>query len=64
MRTLLITFYKEVRHGMSDNTTLELVEFKHKMDETKSDYENMTEAYDIAISKGHNPNKNIMMKEI
>ncbi len=64
MKTLLVRFYKEVRRGMSDNTTLELVEFKHKMDETKSDYENMTDAYDYAISKGHNPNKNIMMKEV
>ena len=63
MGTLLVTFFKEGFHGMDDNT-LEMVEFEHKNDVSKSDYENMTDAYDIAVSRGHNPNKNISIKEV
>ena len=63
MNTLLVTFYKEVFHGM-DEKTLEKVEFEHKKYANKSDYENMTDAYDIAVSMGHNPMKNISIKEI
>ena len=63
MGTLLVTFYKEVFHGMDDKT-LEKVEFEHKKDASMSDYENMTDAYDIAVSRGHNPNKNISIKEV
>lgn len=54
MSTLLVTFYKEVFHGMDDKT-LEKVEFEHKKNVNKSDYENTTDAYDIAVSRGHNP---------
>lgn len=61
--TLLVTFYKEISHGMGD-MTLEKVEFEHKKDMNKSDYENMTDAYDIAVSRGHNPSKNISIKEV
>jgi hypothetical protein len=63
MRYLVVTFYKEVNHFFDDNT-LEKVEFEHKIDPNKSDYDNQTDAYEIAISKGHNPNKNIMFKEV
>lgn len=44
--------------------TLEKVEFRHKKDMNKSDYENMTDAYDIAVSRGHNPSNNISIKEV
>lgn len=47
-----------------DDKTLEKVEFEYKKDANKSDYENMTDAYDIAVSKGHNQMKNISIKEI
>ena len=63
MSTLLVTFYKDVFHGMDDKT-LEKVEFEYKKDANKSDYENMTDAYDIAVSKWHNQMKNISIKEI
>lgn len=56
MGTLLVTFYKEMFHGMDDKT-LEKVEFEHKKDVNKSDY-------DIAVSRGHNPSKNISIKEV
>ena len=63
MSTLLVTFYKEVFHGMDDKT-LEKVEFEYKKNANKSDYENMTDAYEIAVSRGHNPNRNISIREI
>ena len=63
MSTLLVTFYKEVFHGMDDKT-LEKVEFEHKKNVNKSDYENMTDVYDIAVSRGHNPGQNISIKEV
>lgn len=63
MGILLVTFYKEVFNGMDDKT-LEKVEFNHKKDVNKSDYENMTDAYDIAVRRGHNPSKNISIKEV
>ena len=44
--------------------TLEKVEFEHMKDVNKSDYENMTDAYEIAVSRGHNPNNNISIKEV
>ena len=44
--------------------TLEKVEFEHKKDVNKSDYENMTDAYEIAVSRGHNLNRNISIKEV
>ena len=63
MGSLLVTFYKEAFHGMGDKT-LEKVVFEHKKDANKCDYENMTDAYDIAVSRGHNPGKNISIKEV
>ena len=63
MGTLLVTFYKEVFHGM-DEKTLEKVEFEHKKDVNKSEYENKVDAFDIAVSMGHNPFKNISIKEV
>lgn len=60
--TLLVTFYKEISHSMGD-MTLEKVEFEHKKDVNKSDYENIADAYDIAVSRGHNPCKDILIKE-
>ena len=63
MSILLVTFYKEVFHGMGEKT-LEKVEFEHKKDVNKSDYENMTDAYEIAVSRGHNLNRNISIKEV
>lgn len=64
MRTIAVTFYKEIFHGMSEKTSYEKVEFKFEMCSNKSDYENMADAYDIAVGLGHNPTKNIMIKEI
>lgn len=63
MSTLLVTFDKEVFHGMDDKT-LEKVEFEYKKDVNKSDYDNMKDAYDIAVSRGHNHSKNISIKEV
>lgn len=63
MRYLVVTFYKKVNHFFDENT-LDKVEFEHKINPNKSTYENRTDAFDIAVSKGHNPNKNIMFKEI
>lgn len=64
MKTIVVVFFKEVRRGMSEEAAIEKVEFNYEMDDSKSHYENMAAAYDIAVSKGHNPNKNIMIKEI
>lgn len=64
MKTLVVVFFKEVHHGMSEEAAIEKVEFNYEMDNRKSYYENMAAAYDIAVSKGHNPYKNIMIKEI
>ena len=64
MGTIVVVFFKEVRHGMSEEAAAEKVEFNYGMDNRKSYYENMVAAYDVAVSKGHNPNKNIMIKEI
>lgn len=64
MKTIVVVFFKEVHHGMSEEAAIEKVEFNYVMDNSQSYYENMATAYDIAVSKGHNPNKNITMKFI
>ena len=60
-----ITFQKPTYVGfLVSELRYELETFTHQCDPSKSEYENLNDAYDIAISKGHQPNKNIRWKFI
>ena len=55
---LKVTFYKEEVNFFGEQS-LKKVEFNHSCDNKKSIYENECDAFDIAVEKGHNSNRNI-----
>lgn len=55
---LKVTFFKEKVNFFGEQS-LKKVEFDYECDNKKSIYENECEAFDIAVEKGHNPNRNI-----
>lgn len=55
---LKVTFYKEEVNFFGEQS-LKKVEFNHSCDNKKSIYENEYDAFNIAVEKGHNPNRNI-----
>jgi len=62
---IIVTFPKGVyskKSWSSEPIKYELETFEFECDKKLTDYENMLNAYDEAIKRGHNPNKNIKWK--